>query len=65
MVLSDIMCRLCWYAFNCRPSDDNAWLNAHYDPLASIYTFSSCISEFNLSHLTVKMADTFHLPKSP
>ena len=35
-------------------SSDNAWLNAHYDPVASIYTFSTCIGgspAFERTHL--------------
>ena len=28
-------------------SGAGAWLNAHYDPVASLYTFSSCMGEGN------------------
>ena len=28
-------------------SGAGAWLNAHYDPVASLYTFSSCMGENN------------------
>ena len=29
-------------------SGANAWLDAHCDPVASLYTFSSCIGEYTI-----------------
>lgn len=40
-------------------SNDNAWLNAHYDPVASIYTFSTCIGG---STCTLKMFQALTTP---
>ena len=36
-------------------SGAGAWLNAHYDPVASLYTFSSCLGESN-THIHTPLA---------
>ena len=48
---------VCLVAVLC--SNDNAWLNAHYDPVASIYTFSTCIGG---STCTLKMFQPLTTP---
>ena len=35
-------------------SGAGAWLNAHYDPVASLYTFSSCMGESN-THMLLSL----------
>lgn len=39
-----VLCSFLYYPLNCVFHCSDRWLTAHQDPLASLYTFSSCIA---------------------